>query len=323
MEKKFTLGIIGAGNMSSAILGGVLRGGLLRADRIAVSDRDPEKLAVMAQNGVYTTADNREVASLSEYLMFAVKPQVAPAVVMPNTPALVGEGMSVIAFEEGARSQFVADIFASIGKVAELDESKFDAVTSLSGSGPAYVYMFIEALIDGGVEGGLDPETAKLLAIQTVRGSAKMVAVSSRPVGELIDAVCSKGGTTIQAVDSFREDGLEDIVRRLGGDPVLQKIPQRSERRRARHHQQPHGAQSDHRRVETFEGAVHRHRLQRLGILRGSVFAGLGVGLAQERLAHGCERRGEERRPLAGTARRDETAQGDLRQGERARRQRA
>ena len=235
MEKKFTLGIIGAGNMSSAILGGVLRGGLLRADRIAVSDRDPEKLAVMAQNGVYTTADNREVASSSEYLMFAVKPQVAPAVfeeiapvisagtvvsimagvpVMPNTPALVGEGMSVIAFEEGARSQFVADIFASIGKVAELDESKFDAVTSLSGSGPAYVYMFIEALIDGGVEGGLDPETAKLLAIQTVRGSAKMVAVSSRPVGELIDAVCSKGGTTIQAVDSFREDGLEDIVKK-------------------------------------------------------------------------------------------------------------
>ena len=250
MEKKFTLGIIGAGNMASAILGGVLRGGLLRADRIAVSDRDPEKLAVMAQNGVYTTADNREVASLSEYLMFAVKPQVAPAVfeeiapvisagtvvsimagvpvaklraalgernyvrVMPNTPALVGEGMSVIAFEEGARSQFVADIFASIGKVAELGESKFDAVTSLSGSGPAYVYMFIEALIDGGVEGGLDPETAKLLAIQTVRGSAKMVAVSSRPVGELIDAVCSKGGTTIQAVDSFREDGLEDIVRK-------------------------------------------------------------------------------------------------------------
>ena len=74
--------------------------------------------------------------------------------------------------------------------------------------------MFIEALIDGGVEGGLDPEAAKLLAIQTVRGSAKMVAVSSRPVGELIDAVCSKGGTTIQAVDSFREDGLEDIVKK-------------------------------------------------------------------------------------------------------------
>ena len=250
MEKKFTLGIIGAGNMASAILGGVLRGGLLRADRIVVSDRDEEKRAVMAQNGVSVTADNCEVASSCEYLMFAVKPQIAPQVfeeiapvisagtvisimagipvaklqaalgernyvrVMPNTPALVGEGMSVIAFRDGARSQFVADIFASIGKVAELDESKFDAVTSLSGSGPAYVYMFIEALINGGIEGGLDPETAKLLAVQTVRGSAKMVGLSTRPVSELVDAVCSKGGTTIQAVESFREDGLEDIVKK-------------------------------------------------------------------------------------------------------------
>ena len=250
MDKKFTLGIIGAGNMASAVLGGILKAGMVSPGRIAVSDPDPEKLAIMRQNKVTAVSDNRLLAAESEYLMFAVKPQVAPAVfeeikdcidagtvisimagvrietlaaalggrnyarIMPNTPALVGEGMSVIAFEEGARSQFVADIFASIGKVAELDESKFDAVTSLSGSGPAYVYMFIEALIDGGVEGGLDPETAKLLAIQTVRGSAKMVAVSSRPVGELIDAVCSKGGTTIQAVDSFREDGLEDIVKK-------------------------------------------------------------------------------------------------------------
>ena len=80
MEKKFTLGIIGAGNMASAILGGVLRGGLLRADRIVVSDRDEEKRMVIAQNGVSVTADNREVASSCEYLMFAVKPQIAPKV---------------------------------------------------------------------------------------------------------------------------------------------------------------------------------------------------------------------------------------------------
>lgn len=248
MEKKFTLGIIGAGNMASAILGGVLRGGLVRADKIIVSDKDDEKRAVIAQNGVAVTADNREVAQSAEYLMFAVKPQIAPAVfeeiapviasrtvisimagvpvaklraalgernyvrVMPNTPALVGEGMSAIAFAEGGRSQFVLDIFASIGKVAELSEDKFDAVTSLSGSGPAYVYMFIDALMKGGIEGGLDAETAKLLAVQTVRGAAKMVSLSTRPVSELVDAVCSKGGTTIQAVESFKEDGLEQTV---------------------------------------------------------------------------------------------------------------
>lgn len=250
MEKKFTLGIIGAGNMASAILGGILRAGLLPAGKVVISDRDESKLEIMAQNGVATTADNREVAAGCEYLMFAVKPQTAPAVfeeiapvieagtvisimagvpvkrlrdalgernyvrVMPNTPALVGEGMSAVAFEEGKRSQFVLDIFASVGKVAELPEDKFDAVTSLSGSGPAYVYMFVKALIDGGVDGGLDPEVAKLLAVQTVRGSAKMAGLSSKPISELIDAVCSKGGTTIQAVDSFREDDLEGIVRK-------------------------------------------------------------------------------------------------------------
>lgn len=248
MEKKFTLGIIGAGNMASAILGGILKGGILKAEKIAVSDKDSEKLAIMAQNGVYVTHDNREIASESQYVIFAVKPQIAPVVfeeikevisagtvvsimagisiaklknalgernyarIMPNTPALAGEGMSVVAFSEGYRSQFVLDVFASVGKVVELDESLFDAVTSLSGSGPAYVYMFIDALIAGGMEGGLDFATAKTLAVQTVRGAAKMVEISPRPIDDLVDAVCSKGGTTIQAVESFREDGLKDVI---------------------------------------------------------------------------------------------------------------
>ncbi len=248
MEKKFTLGIIGAGNMASAILGGVLKGGLLKADKIIISDKDDEKLAVMAQNGVAVTNDNKEVATNAEYVMFAVKPQIAPIVfeeisevisastvisimagisiaklksalgernyarIMPNTPALVGEGMSAVAFSEGYRSRFVTDIFGSVGKVVELDEKLFDAVTSLSGSGPAYVYMFVKALIEGGMQGGLDFATAKELAVQTVRGAAQMVRLDNRPIDELIDAVCSKGGTTIQAVDSFRADGLEDIV---------------------------------------------------------------------------------------------------------------
>ena len=90
----------------------------------------------------------------------------------------------------------------------------FAAVTSLSGSGPAYVYMFIDALIKGGVEGGLPEEVAKKLAVGTVRGAAKMVATDKRSVEQLTEAVCSKGGTTIRAVESFREDGLEDVVKR-------------------------------------------------------------------------------------------------------------
>lgn len=250
MEKKFTLGIIGAGNMASAILGGILRAGIVPADKIALSDPDPEKRAVIAQNKVSVFDDNKTVASQSEYLMFAVKPQVAPAVfeeiadcidagtvisimagvriatlraalgdrhyarIMPNTPALVGEGVSAVAFSEGYRSRFVLDIFDSVGDVVEIDEKYFAAVTSLSGSGPAYVYMFIDALIKGGVEGGLPEEVAKKLAVGTVRGAAKMVATDKRSVEQLTEAVCSKGGTTIRAVESFREDGLEDVVKR-------------------------------------------------------------------------------------------------------------
>ena len=212
MEKKFTLGIIGAGNMASAILGGVLRGGLIAPAKIVMSDADPEKLAIAAQNGVAVTASNREVAENSEYLIFALKPQVAPVVFEEIAP--VGEGMSAVTFSKGYRSQFVIDIFSSVGSVVELDESLFDAVTSVSGSGPAYVYMFIKAMTQGGVDGGLDAATAKTLAVKTVIGAAKLAGASPRPLDELIDAVCSKGGTTIEAVRSFREDGLEDIVRK-------------------------------------------------------------------------------------------------------------
>lgn len=245
--KKFVLGIIGAGNMASAIVGGIIKSGILTPDELIISDTDAEKLTHFSKLGTETTSDNKFLASNSQSILFAVKPQIAPIVfediassvsaelvisimaglslkkladslgsrnyarVMPNTPALVGEGMSAVAFN-GERSQLVLDIFGSIGKVVELDESLFDAVTSLSGSGPAYVYMFIDALIKGGIQGGLDLLTAKELALQTVRGAAQMIEQSDKPIDELVQAVCSKGGTTIQAVDSFKEDHLQDVI---------------------------------------------------------------------------------------------------------------
>ncbi|MEG1529763.1 MAG: pyrroline-5-carboxylate reductase [Clostridia bacterium] len=250
MDKKFTLGIIGAGNMASAIVGGILNSGLLSPDMLLISDLDDEKLDVFAKKHLAVTKDNLYLSSSCENLLFAVKPQCAPQIlteikstvtanliisimagvsidklqgylgnrnyarIMPNTPALIGEGMAAVAFSKNFRSPFVIDIFKSLGKVVELDETLFDAVTSLSGSGPAYVYLFIKALIDGGIEGGLSADDAKTLAIQTVIGSAKMVSASNKPIDQLIDAVCSKGGTTIQAVDSFKQDGLEEIVKR-------------------------------------------------------------------------------------------------------------
>ncbi len=249
MQNKYTLGVIGAGNMAYAIVGGIINGGILKPSDIAISDIDAQKLKAFAKLGVYTQTDNVSLSANCENLLFAVKPQIAQTVfkeiessitantvisimagitlsklkaalgnrnyarIMPNTPALVGKGMSAIAFSENFYSDFVMNIFRSVGEAIQLDESRFDAVTSLSGSGPAYVYTFIKALIDGGMSGGLDFETSEQLALQTVLGAVEMIKASDKPINELIDAVCSKGGTTIQAIDSFREDGLENIIK--------------------------------------------------------------------------------------------------------------
>ena len=249
MQNKYTLGVIGAGNMAYAIVGGIINGGILKPSDIAISDIDAQKLKAFAKLGVYTQTDNVSLSANCENLLFAVKPQIAQTVfneiessvtantvisimagitlsklkaalgnrnyarIMPNTPALVGKGMSAIAFSENFYSDFVMNIFRSVGEAIQLDESRFDAVTSLSGSGPAYVYTFIKALIDGGMSGGLDFETSEQRALQTVLGAVEMIKTSDKPINELIDAVCSKGGTTIQAIDSFREDGLENIIK--------------------------------------------------------------------------------------------------------------
>lgn len=247
MKNKFKLGIIGAGNMATAILQGILKGKVLAPEQIAISDVQEEKRRYFTSLGVCFTTDNVMLSSQCEYLLFAVKPQIAPTIfeeiknsitaktvisimagvsidklksalgernyarIMPNMPATVGEGTSAIAFA-GEKDDFVMSIFKSVGKAVEIDEDLFDAVTSLSGSGPAYVYMFIDALIKGGMDGGLDKETATALALQTIIGAVKMVEVSTKPISEMVDAVCSKGGTTIQAVEHYRANDLEQII---------------------------------------------------------------------------------------------------------------
>lgn len=250
MNTKFKLGLIGAGNMASAIVSGTLKG-LLSPSDIIISDKDEAKLANFAKNGITTTTDNAMVATNSENILFAVKPQIAPLVfedikgkinaetiisimaginistleknlghhnfvrVMPNTPAMLGEGMSALSFKGDFKNkEFLFSLFNSFGKTVELDENLFDAVTSVSGSGPAYVYMFIKAMIDGGIDGGLSAETSKILTLQTIIGACKMVENSTKNIDELIEAVCSKGGTTIEAVNSFKGDDLNGIIRK-------------------------------------------------------------------------------------------------------------
>ncbi len=135
--------------------------------------------------------------------------------VMPNTPALVGESASAFAVGAGCKpedGQLVMKLLAAVGLAFEVKEPLLDAVTGLSGSGPAYVYQFIEALSDGGVASGLPRDTATKLAAQTVLGAAKMVLVTGQHPGVLKDMVTSPGGTTIDGIHELEVGGLRGTV---------------------------------------------------------------------------------------------------------------
>ena len=234
------IGFIGAGNM-----GGALIGGLKNTHTIFAYDKNPEQVK---QLGVKACDSVQHLAESVDVIFLAVKPNVlecvlgelAPYVknklivsvvagkeiffikrflgedtrvirVMPNTPALVGEGMAAVASEVPATeedTELVVQMLSCVGKAAILPEGLFDAVTGLSGSGPAYVFMMIEALADGGVRAGLPRQVAIELAAQTVLGSAKMVLETKKHPGELKDMVCSPGGTTIEAVAALENGGM-------------------------------------------------------------------------------------------------------------------
>jgi pyrroline-5-carboxylate reductase len=198
------------------------------------------------------TEDNQQAVQKADYIILAVKPQIIKFVledikknaaakviisiaagvktnmlaqyfgsnakiirVMPNNPALVSQGMSALYYSlsvEADEKAFVEKIFRALGKTAEVKEEKMDAVTGLSGSGPAYVYLFIEALADAGVLNGLDRQTALKLAAQTVKGGAEMVLSTGRHPAELKDMVCSPAGTTIAGVAELEENAFRSAV---------------------------------------------------------------------------------------------------------------
>jgi len=248
------IGFIGCGNMSQAMIGGIVGAEIFQGGNILVSDLNEKSLEVVAARyGAATTTDNLEVARKSDILVVAVKPNLYGLViseikdvvkddaiivtiaagkslestersfgrdikvvrVMPNTPALVGEGMSSIS-PNGLISEEeltgVVEIFESFGRTEVVDEKLMDVVTSVSGSAPAYVYMFIEAMADGAVLDGMPRDKAYKMAAQTVLGAAKMVVETGIHPGQLKDEVCSPGGTTIEAVATLEEKGLRNAV---------------------------------------------------------------------------------------------------------------
>lgn len=253
MEKKFKLGVIGAGFMSTAIVSGALKAGFLSDKEIVVSDISEKSFDKVKKYGVATTTDNSYVFNNSEFVLFAVKPQNFKAVIqaesgiscnkfisimagvkkqyikdaigggvalvarcMPNTPCSLGYGavgMDISDYSEESDIEFIGGLFKCFAKVVFLDEEKLNAVTGISGSSPAYFYLFAKYLIDAGVKNGLSEEDAKNLVVNTMIGSGKMVFENSdKTIEELIAAVCSKGGTTIEAVKSFENSDLKTAV---------------------------------------------------------------------------------------------------------------
>ncbi|MBE7025123.1 MAG: pyrroline-5-carboxylate reductase [Ruminococcaceae bacterium] len=243
------IGIIGAGNMSTAIMKGLIGAGKLPSD-IFVSDISAEKLSEAAALGVHT-GTNEEAAEFGDAVILAVKPNIfekaLPSLadllkgklvisiaagitigfissllpgarivrLMPNTPALVGAGMTAISFAAPATQEdanTVEEIFSALGKCVQVPESLMDAVVAVSGSGPAYAYMLIDAMASGGVARGLTKKDALLLAAQTVYGAAKMVLETGEHPAVLCDNVCSPGGTTIAAVEVLEAKGFRTAI---------------------------------------------------------------------------------------------------------------
>lgn len=251
MEKKFKLGVIGAGFMATAIISGVISSNVLDANQIAVSDLNAESLEKLAKKDVYTTQNNLELVDNSEFVLFAVKPQSLNVVLdaikmancdkfisimagvkkakiksvfnnakiarcMPNTPCAIGcgaIGIDCVDFDNDADVEFIKNLFKSIAEVVILPEEKMNAVTGISGSSPAYFYLFLKGIIEAGVKHGIDFEDARKLATATMIGAGKMVENNpDKTLDELINAVCSKGGTTIEAIKTYNECGLSLIT---------------------------------------------------------------------------------------------------------------
>ena len=248
------IGFIGAGNMGGAILGGILKSKMIDREHITASVKSDKSLERVKNDfNIYVTKDSKEVAKNSDIIVVGVKPNTYDEILeeikneidnekiivtiaagktiesvekiigsnkkiirtMPNTPALVGEGMTSISPNKNISDEelsLVKSLFDALGKSEIVDEKLIDAVIGASGSSPAYVFMFIEAMADAAVLSGMKREDAYKFASQSVLGAAKMVLETKKHPGELKDMVCSPGGTTIEAVKVLEENNFRGTV---------------------------------------------------------------------------------------------------------------
>lgn len=249
-----TIGFIGCGKMGQAILTGLLSKRNIDKSLIRVSAKTETTLIKVKENfGVHTTTNNRDIGKWADILVITVKPdlhkeiieeirtEISPNTIvvtiaagitlqfleqsfgmpvkavraMPNTPSLVGEGMTALCFHDlilkGEREQ-VFNIFESLGQVEVFPEILMNSVPAISGSSPAYVYMMIESLADGAVMQGIARDKAYRMAAQAVLGAAKMVLETGLHPGVLKDQVCTPGGATIEAVAALEKTGFRSSI---------------------------------------------------------------------------------------------------------------
>ena len=246
-----TLGIIGGGNMGAAIVRGCVRARVLRPDEIIVAEIDAAKRNELASLGCQTT-DDPKLAAVASQVLLAVKPQVFASVAanirdslkaeivisimaglhsrsirtalggqvrviraMPNTPCQIGAGMTGLALGDGAKPGDEAlslSIFNALGRTVMLDESLMYAVTAVSASGPAYVFLLAEAMEKSALALGIPREAARLLVEQTVMGAGRLLSESDHDAAALRKAVTSPGGTTAAALEVMGAHDFEGIV---------------------------------------------------------------------------------------------------------------
>jgi pyrroline-5-carboxylate reductase len=249
------IGMIGSGNMGTALIDGLIRSGAAQAENIICSDASERQLAGMGEKyKVTTTTDNIAVVKAADIIIYAIKPQIMAGVlketadyldmnklvisiaagvpleaiesllkkdlrlirVMPNVAVAVREGATAIAagaHASGDDVKLAQAIFDSVGKSIFLKENYLmDAITGLSGSGPAYIFMIVDALADAGVKVGLSRKDALFLASQTILGSAKLLLETNAHPGQLKDSVTSPGGTAIAGLHTLEKGGLRTTL---------------------------------------------------------------------------------------------------------------
>jgi pyrroline-5-carboxylate reductase len=251
---KIRTGFLGTGNMGSALLKGIVKSGLVSLENISIYDIDESKTAKLGSDtGVKIAKNSSKLVEESDIIIMAVKPNVVSMALepckgsfdnekilvstavgvpiitykniigetkkiirtMPNTPALIGEGMTLISYDGRISKDdlnMVIKLFECVGRVEVLDESLMSEVTALTASSPAYVYILIEAMADAAVRSGLPRNISYNLAAQSVSGAAKMVLETGKHPGQLKDEVCSPAGTTIEAVSTLEKNGFRFTI---------------------------------------------------------------------------------------------------------------